>query len=502
MLYITLSLVMIFRVDGYLTDDDAKSHFMSQGRFKLQSSDVITLVAVGTMVTGWVAGMWSSSVVAKSGYVIWLSNKDEQEQDQGMKRTIDRLRWTMDRRLPVKLDRRVDYTLIRISLLLVFPVIFAPPLLQGSLSWKSSSEAAGLSHVGSGNPGAVFWRWNWPVARDPADTVSNDMDVSWAAGWLAGITWDNITHEGTKAVPTCRHVISHTQFPIGSRIFNTIIPCITVHSISWPDPAATNTTPGHIPPDIRNVLDYPGLVSAANPDSVGLFGDAASMAVFDPTNKTLPTPPVLNHDPHGDPNLIISSDPIYPSPFLWSGVMNILVVLNRTLVFPPYENELFGPLNDTHNKFIIPSGGTISYTTGKVYPERYTAYHRINFTAGVINASSATYVRSTVIEADPHNTPTVAHPWVREALWLLSDVINIMAKFNSTWAIPTWGDVEGYAATAIRFGYMAAWTSLHRKLQAVVSLWRVLLWLGINVLFSASWVVSRVLTGRHEVIRG
>ncbi|KAM7188896.1 hypothetical protein V8F33_010343 [Rhypophila sp. PSN 637] len=210
------------------------------------------------------------------------------------------------------------------------------------------------------------------------------MDVSWAAGWLAGITWDNITHEGTKAVPTCRHVISHTQFPIGSKILNTIIPCITVHSISWPDPAATNTTPGHIPPDIRNVLDYPGLVSAAYPDAAGLFGDAASIAVFDPTNKTLPTPPVVNHDPHGDP--------IYPSPFLWSGVMNLLVVLNRTLAFPPYENELFGPLNDTHNKFIIPTGGTISYTTGKVYPEKYTAYLRINFTAGVINASSAMYV--------------------------------------------------------------------------------------------------------------
>lgn len=512
MLYITLSLVMIFVVDGYLTDDNAKGHIMSQGKFKLQSSDVITLVAVGTMITGWVASMWSTSVVFKSGYIIWLNNKAEE--DRGKNRTVEKLRWTMDRRLPIKLDSRVDYTLIRISLFLIFPVLFAHPLLQGSLSWKSSSEAAGYTHIESKSPGANLWNWRW----EPRQGCRNHPVINIGTGWLAGLAWENMTaNQRRDIIPTCRHVMTHNQFPVGSKIFHAIIPCITIHSISWPDPTtANNTTPGRFPSDVQRVLNNPGLLSTF-PGSITFNGEQTNMAVFDPTNKTLPLPQYLAHV---ESFLSISTQPAYPAPFLWSGVMSVLVVINTTSYMQEGADP-FGPLNDSERKYILPAGDVIPiYTSGQVYPERYIAYLQVNFTAGVVNAPSATYVRPSVIEADdvPSNkTRIVAHPWVREAVCLLSDVTNIMSQFNQTLAIPTWGNLEGYAATTIRFAYMAAWTSLQRgyepnsttlvvevvepRLQAVVSLWRVLAWLGIHVLFSASWVVSSVLHRRHEVVR-
>lgn len=510
MLYITLSLVMIFTVDGYLTDDDSTSHIVSRGRFKLQSSDVITLVAVGAMVTSWVAGMWSSSVVFKSGYIIWLNNKAKEH--RGKDEAIDRLRWTVDRRFPIKLDGRLDYTLIRISLFLIFPVLFATPLLQGSLSWKSSTEAAGYSHVESRTPGSTLWAWGWPAVLVSGDGSPVD-DLG--TGWLAGLTWDNITaSHGGDTTQTCRHVMTHAQFPVGSKIFNAIIPCIIIHDIFWPDPTAANATPGRFPPNVQTVAEDPTLLNTVRGQRV--FGHAATIAVFDPTNNTIPLAPRRTT---ADSKPISTRQPTYPSPFLWSGVMNVLVVKNTTGYFPPYWSDPFGPLDDSQRRYILPAGGVVPiYATGQVLPAQHLAYLQINFTAGVINASSATYIRPTVIEADHVEAgEIIPHPWVREAISLLTDVITLMGTFNQTLAIPTWGNLEGYTATTIGLAYMAAWTGLVRsyetnsttlavrvvepRLQAVVSLWRVLLWLGINVLFSASWVVSRILHGRYEVIR-
>lgn len=141
----------------------------------------------------------------------------------------------MEFRLPIKLDFRTDYTLVRVSIFLVIPALLAAPLLEGALSWKSSVEAAGLGVARSGNPAAEFYSWQF---------FQPHYDHIWAAASLAAITWENGTFDnGETKSHRCRHVITYDQFLPGTKLHNATIPCIAVHSISWP------TTP--MPPSVR-----------------------------------------------------------------------------------------------------------------------------------------------------------------------------------------------------------------------------------------------------------
>jgi hypothetical protein len=174
------------------------------------------------------------------------------------------------------------------------------------------------------------------------------------------------------------------------------------------------------------------------------FGHASgTVAVFDPTNQTLTLPHILrprglSQPPSTTVPITLTDEPTYPSPFRWSGTMAALVTLNTSMEYPPYHLNIFG-MQDPHNaqpsKQLFPS-----VTTGRIEAKAYLTHLRVNFTAGVIWPATSTYMAATVIEAD-HNDPQggdiEAAPWVREALYMMSDVMNCMVTFNST-AIPTW----------------------------------------------------------------
>lgn len=493
-LYIALSLAMLIAVDGYLAQDDGRDTPYDGPKPTFRSSDIITFVSAATMAVSWMAGVWSASVLAKSGYVVWVNSRE----DISKEAVANKLRRTMDHQLPLFLGRRRDITLVQISALLVIPAFIASPLLQGALDWKSSSETTSSTILKSGNPSAVFWSWHY------LDGNARDADEeNWGAASTAGITWDEHSTSSESGAQTCRHVISHTQFLPGSKIYNATIPCIIIHSITFP------TTP--MPPEAINVLDHPSLITTSK--AWRLFGEiAGTVALFDPTNITLPIPPVLGSDiPDGD--LVFTSDPIYPSPFLWSGPMTALLVIARYMPYPPFAHELFGippPSN------AVPRGAVMSFAEDSpVRPDKYFTHMLVNFTAGVIIPPSSTYVKRNVVEADtndPEGRDILSAPWVKEALYMMSDTMNCMVRMNST-AIPTWKNLERYMRNLMRFSYMAAWTNLQQKfepnstdlrveiqeprLQAVVSKWRVVMWLLINVAFSSSWLAVFELKRRN-----
>lgn len=205
-------------------------------------------------------------------------------------------------------------------------------------------------------------------------------------------------------------------------------------------------------------------------------------------------------------------EPPYPSSFLWSDSMTGIVYLKQNIAFPPYILDVFG-VEEPNNQVSL--GATVVWAKGEVKPQQTFTYLEVNFTAGIINPATSTYVKQNVIQADdndPEGKDIVQGPWVREALYLTSDIMSCLAISNST-GISSWKGLENYTETMIRFSYMAAWSLLQRsyepnstlltidlyeaRIQAVVSKWRVISWLMVNVAFSLSWITVTVLKKRN-----
>ncbi|KAK4653857.1 hypothetical protein QC762_511270 [Podospora pseudocomata] len=508
-LYITLTLVMLFVVDNYKAYDgaDTTTETASQTESRLRSDDIITAVSAATVAVQWVAGVWVTNVVTKSGYIVWMKTR----QTHSKEKIIDKIRWAMEYRFPIKLGLRTDYNLIRISIFLVLPALIASPILEGALSWKSSSEAAGSATARSGNPEAQFYSWNFITSAE--GKVGHDL--IWNAASLAGIAWENGTSASTDLKETksqkCRHVTTHDQFPAGTKLHNATIPCIVVHSISWPKKP--------MPQSVENVLNNSEVITAAGRPPI-LRTQPGTVLVFDPTNKTLPTPPVMTTK-NGNFNItretVYVDQPPYPAPFTWAGSMTAIVYLTQHVAFPPYVMDVFG-VEEPNNEVAL--GATVVWAKGEVKPQQTFTYLEINFTAGIVNPATSTYVKQNVIEADDNDLDgkdIVEGPWVRDALYLTSDIMSCLAISNST-GISSWQSLENYTETMIRFSYMAAWSLLQRsyepnstlltvdlyetRIQAVVSQWRVISWLGINVAFSLSWITVTVLMKRSKELAG
>ncbi|KAK3321699.1 hypothetical protein B0H66DRAFT_618733 [Apodospora peruviana] len=512
-LYITLSVVMLVSVDNYQAYDVTHPTESPQAQSKLRSGDIITAISAASSLTQWAAGVWAGQVFTSGGYLIWMKTRESQN-----KETItDKIRWTMEFRLPIKLDWGFDYTLIRLSILIIIPALLASPVLNGALSWKSSAELAAHGVTRSGNPGAQFWNWNF--LNSPRAIDAWESDELWKAASMANIAWENGTRYNAdgeqRQRQACRHVVTHAQFQPGAKLYKATIPCIVVHSVSWP------TEP--MPDNVGRILNSSTMVSVSQRRDLRQQVVGAA-TIFDPTNQILPLPPVLggSNITYGNYTVVISQ-PVYPTPFRWAGTMTAIVKIKATHAFYPYMEDIFGMERPNNN---VSLGNTVIFDSekGEVLPEQTFTYLHINFTAGVVNPATSTYVKADAVEADSYNYGNDTDgvdirpaPWVREALYMTSDVMSCLASANST-LVPTWHNLEQYTETMLRFSYMASWTYLQHsydpnstdlrvdiyepRLQAVVTRWRVVLWLVINAALSCSWLTMAVLRRRNEELVG
>jgi hypothetical protein len=130
----------------------------------------------------------------------------------------------------------------------------------------------------------------------------------------------------------------------------------------------------------------------------------------------------------------------------------------------------------------------------------------VNITAGVTNSTTATYITSRVIEDQTPISRVVfdPSPWVQEVLWLMPDLMTMVAVVNST-LLPTYDNIDGYVEVLIRQSYLAAWNMFHAwfdtdgplvkvatqeaRIRASVSFARVFSWLGISLLSTAGGII-------------
>lgn len=147
----------------------------------------------------------------------------------------------------------------------------------------------------------------------------------------------------------------------------------------------------------------------------------------------------------------------------------------------------------------------------------------VDLTVWVAQSPKSTYVSDRVVEADlpSDQLELKGGPWVKEAMYLMPDVMSTVAIMNST-KLYTWNDIEGYLDKLIRYSYQGTWDMLYRsyepdtrtldvhyyesRVRASVSKARVFAWLALSVLLTLSAVIlvigKKVLCERSVVFDG
>jgi hypothetical protein len=263
--------------------------------------------------------------------------------------------------------------------------------------------------------------------------------------------------------------------------------------------------------------------------------------IFDPTNQTLQLPftGILKSNPLAAALTEFLDEPQPPQPFRFSGSMTAVVQVAQSYRYGPKNADAFG-YAELNNRVTTSGGGVLASSLGgllgglfsedltdigdfldKLYADTTYTYLEINFTAGVMTGPS-TSLSSQAVEGNriPSDTDILWGMWVREALYLLPDVMSMVAIMNTT-QLNSYHNIENYTANLLTYSYQGAWDMLQRtfdstntnltaiprepRVQASVVYSRVYGWLFLSWLFTLSSLPLRWLTGqckRSAVIDG
>ncbi|PNP74455.1 hypothetical protein FNYG_12200 [Fusarium nygamai] len=146
-------------------------------------------------------------------------------------------------------------------------------------------------------------------------------------------------------------------------------------------------------------------------------------------------------------------------------------------------------------------------------------YGLVNFTAGVTTSKQSRYLSGRVVEDQTPLDQVVfdANPWVQVSLWLLPDLMAMIAVMNST-LLPTYDNIDGYVQQLLRQSYLAPWDMYHDSFDsgqisltykaipgisrqlAEVSFARVFSWLGVCLLMTGSgFLLLVIVLDRHDI---
>ncbi|KAH8589137.1 hypothetical protein B0O99DRAFT_600099 [Bisporella sp. PMI_857] len=464
---IGLSLALLYAVNDYKALDGTSTPRSSNGKFTLRSGDITSLISAAIIILNVITTIWCSTSVAQCAFAELENSGLTIAQFNRM------MAWPNIPRLKVS----GISGFVMIILLANFPQAYIAPLLEGSVNWGAAFEEVGEVMVASGNPAADFNLWGWYGVK----LQDRKAAVRRAAG-MANLAWGttNISADSRTAQKRCRHVVNDNQLPVNSRLINITMPSIIIHSIKWPT--------GPEPEIVNTVADASELLTISDTTAFSFVNYPGNAVLFDQTNTTLKLP----YNGGLDDDALFRPDSVYPESFKFSGVMTAIVLLGKEYDAAPYFVDGFGYLQPNNNFSTLSSFYQLDFT-----------YLEVNFTVGVTTAPSSTYISSQVVEgtADPKVEDIVAGPWVREALYLLPDVMSMLAIMNTT-SLDTWGNLFNYTENLIRYSYQGSWDMLQRnfdpntttlaaaiaapRVQATVSYVRVYCWLFVNLLLTLS----------------
>jgi len=254
----------------------------------------------------------------------------------------------------------------------MLPQAFIAPLPSGAVNWNPVTIPEGSPvPVNSTNPFANSGVWylyqdGIPRRNQVLKTAAGATGLLWSDNSLVSTNGTSLTGNG------CRHIVNNNGLQTGSIQYNTTLPCIKFHDISWA------TSKDQIPSLYSNTLfsSQPSRLSIVNDTLYDYFNNGHAV-LFDPNipfNSSIPSVkqtglPVANS---------------------YTGTMILGLLLANTY----YCNTSMGT-----NNF-----GNVMNTTA--YPQYIYAwalglcyvFANVTFTAGVTNSPVSKYLSPVVIE--------------------------------------------------------------------------------------------------------
>ncbi|KAH7110916.1 hypothetical protein EDB81DRAFT_830811 [Dactylonectria macrodidyma] len=485
---LAVALSIVLALNGYeaLDDEDATHATYVNGRLILRVADVTTLLSTAMVIVKLLVSWWTTTIVwacahhlASTGKLAPGPENNQEAKDTQTEAEAEEFmsRWKLPPwfKRPFMMPKGPGQWLITFALLLSSVQVYIPPLLTGAVNWTSRLVPVDSTNeaVAAVDPRADFDGWYWYRYSGYAQSgLSKRSYLRYAAGYAA-LAWGdvrNAAENGTSLTGNgCRHVVTRNE-AVGpnSTLIDAVLPCINIHSITWYRPTDDFTTRS---PNLTLVDDDPAL-----------YYDPGVTVVY---NNSLPW----------NSSQVSTSKPI---PTLHEGPMTFWVMVKRvgrTDAESPcthLDPTIFGSVDSL--------GWYVQQWSGNCY-----WYGLVNFTAGVTTSKQSRYLSGRVVEDQTPLDQVVfdANPWVLESLWLLPDLMTMIAVMNST-LLPTYDNIDGYVQQLLRQSYLAAWDMCHDSFDsdqisltykaipgisrqlAEVSFARVFSWLGVCLLMTGS----------------
>ena len=381
--------------------------------------------------------------------------------------SLEDISWITTFQMPAKLAVRqgTTITIIAIILLLAFPSQLSAPILTGSITW-----APGENTAQGDQPATDITLASDGTAWSDYRTYSEDVQaVSARALGIADTAWG-----GLKAGTTMKRILqSTTHLPVNSTLNNITIPYFTVDAIEWIKNPALNASD---PADsiTQHDIDAVQPGGSFNPYFVG-----ALVTAFIPDGAW--GPPTTG----------------YPSPTTISETRTMWALYNHiSSATPPTScspsnDGFFGGLPSDVNFYVDVHAG--AYTNCIVFA-------RVTYTAGAAVCDSCRLSASTVAQPDAA-VQVIADPMTFEATTLMPLLSTNMGLGGSS--VSPSANITQYIMDILPRSYGAAWTALSDYLAADatlttsvtipvpvltahVRLWRVYLWVVLNLMLTLS----------------
>jgi hypothetical protein len=475
---IALALAIAFGLNGYKAGDESSPRRV-EGKLLLRVADVTTLVSVALVVVKVIVGVWSTTVLWGFGHHMFQKSAPS-------RKVWKMIRWRLPPELQSLKSKPKDFQdwIISVTVIVLFIQAFIGPILTGSISWNAafdlSKKAVSVSSV---NEAASFSGWYWYNAQGAFDKRAH---LRAAAGY-ASLAWTDTSTVDAKGNSNtgngCRSVINDVGLSRNSSLVDATLPCIKINSIHW------YRNESEVKEDDWSNVEGKDL-TLIDDDPFYYYRGGVTL-VYD--NNNLRKYPDSTDKP--------------PPPNKFSGAMTVALMLARRNYEedPPCSkllNTVFGDISPLPYLTLgaLPTAGD----------ENCFLIGKIDFTAGVIKSSRATYIGPRIVESQTpiQDVEFQDNPWVQEALWLLPDLLTMLAVSNVSLP-PTFENIDDYVNGIVRQGYLAAWDMLHHsfdeegpsyqgypaqdRLVANVSFQRVFAWLGVSLFMTLCGIFAMVL---------
>lgn len=391
----------------------------------------------------------------------------------------------------------------QIALWLVFllsvPSQFTAPVLQGAINWIPDTryKLDGSRDVTTPGP-SDYWDWTNMFTNNRYYDVMQAVGIASLASSKNFKPFNN--SDSIPSIPSRRLVPSLLGENINSSVSNISLPFFQAHSLRW---AQTADDIGADMGLLDSVISNGSAPALSFSDRITIDEEEPNLFRIgtDPARLVLVNERKWQAQPKDD-----TGKYQWPQSQVHHSANWVIVALTYNANCSTYF-ATFGIVNDI---YLHDS------------EESCFIFAKLNYTAGVLSCKDCKIVADGVVEAPTNytgNQTVLPDSLAGTAISMIPEVLFYTKIANSSLA-PTWNNLNGYTVGTLATAYQASWNSLANRfaqdsmdstelsvpvevLRALITSWRIWLWLGLNACLTVSALILACLQQhlRADVMR-